>query len=122
VELRTEGTGWRYLPTIEFTVYRLAQEAVTNAIKHAAAAKVIITLREASDLLRLTVSDDGSGFDPSLLMRRQGVGLGIFSMKERVTMLGGTLAIDSCPGQGTRVVAEIPIRAERTNEDQSTPS
>jgi two-component system sensor histidine kinase UhpB len=111
VELRDEGTGRRFLPSIEVTVYRLVQEAVTNAIKHAAAAKVTITLHETGDVLRLTVADDGCGFDPLLIMRRQEVGLGLFSMKERVTLLGGTLVIDSVPGQGTRVIADIPITA-----------
>lgn len=90
----------------EKEVFRIAQEAMSNALKHSAAAHVWIRLSMDGDRVGLEVQDDGKGFDP------QAVGgqtrLGLTSMRERVHLLGGVLAIDSAPGSGTIVSMEVP--------------
>ena len=103
-EFVTEGEE-RLPPNIEQELYRLAQEALNNVLKHAHATHV--TVRMTIEHLRamLEVADDGIGFEPSL----QGAGgLGLGGMRERVQRLGGTLRIDSSPGAGTAVRVEVP--------------
>jgi signal transduction histidine kinase len=88
-------------------VMRIAQEALQNALRHANAKRIDVSLDEDDGHVRLAVADDGDGFDPSapgLRSRR----LGLTSMEERARALGGTLAIDSRPGAGTTVRLEVP--------------
>ncbi len=89
-------------PDDEHQILRIAQEAVTNALRHAAASRVRVSIGDSQGALVLRVSDDGRGFDPAaraLRSRR----LGLTSMHERAASLGGSLAITSAPGQGTTV-------------------
>jgi signal transduction histidine kinase len=91
-------------------VLRIAQEAIQNSLRHAAAKHVRVRLGQRDGSLALEVSDDGSGFrpgDPGLRSRR----LGLTSMEERAERLGGRLAIRSAPGEGTEVRLEVPARA-----------
>lgn len=92
---------------VETTLYRLVQEALTNVAKHADATgvSVLVTRRPAS--VALVVEDDGGGFDPG--GTRDG-GLGISGMRERVALLGGRLRVESAPGKGTTLAAEVPLR------------
>lgn len=96
------------------SVYRILQEALTNAADHAQATQVRIQLDCAEGVLRLTVEDNGRGFP--LRNRRanqKGLsGLGLLGMKERLELLNGRLEIDSAPGRGTRLVAYIPLEAK----------
>lgn len=100
---------------VEETLYRVAQEALSNVIRHANARRVLIELGADAANVSLTISDDGSGF-PSIdvdLERRQGEanthsGLGLRTMRERAEGLGGTLKVHSTPGRGTKVVLRIP--------------
>ncbi len=88
-------------------VLRIAQEALQNALRHAHAERVDVRLDAIDGHLRVAVADDGVGFDPDepgLRSRR----LGLTSMEERARALGGTLSIDSRPGDGTTVVLEVP--------------
>jgi signal transduction histidine kinase len=88
-------------------VLRIAQEALQNALRHANAGRVDVTLGAVDGRLRVAVVDDGVGFDPDepgLRSRR----LGLTSMEERARALGGTLSIESRPGEGTTVVLEVP--------------
>ena len=94
----------RLLGEIESTVYRLVQEAITNVVKHAGAQKLQVEVVEANRSVRVTIRDDGSGFEPS----RPGGGFGLVGMRERVELVDGRLVIDSMPGRGTVVRAEIP--------------
>jgi signal transduction histidine kinase len=91
-------------------LYRVAQEALRNVGRHAKASIVQLSLALSSEGLRLTVSDDGCGFDPNLQSRRPS--LGHASMRERIRLLGGSLNIQSTPGGGTKVVAWLPIEKE----------
>jgi signal transduction histidine kinase len=89
----------------EQELYRLAQEALNNVLKHAQASRVLVRLDLGSHPVVLEVSDDGTGFEPSL---REGDGFGLGGMRERAERLGGTLHIRSAPGSGTHVRVEVP--------------
>jgi two-component system, NarL family, sensor histidine kinase DevS len=93
-------------PEIERTLYRLIQEALTNVMKHADASRVRLEVGEADGWLKVSVEDDGSGFDT----RKLSVGFGLVGMQDRVGLVGGRVSIDSTPGAGTTVRAEIPAR------------
>jgi signal transduction histidine kinase/ligand-binding sensor domain-containing protein len=93
------------------TVFRLVQEAVGNALRHARATEVRVTLRDEDAVLRLAVEDDGIGFDPAAAKRsaRRGAHLGLLGMTERVRNAGGTIEFESRPGAGSRIIARIPF-------------
>ncbi len=98
--------GQRPLPLeVEQALFRVAQEALSNAARHSGARKVVVRLTWTPAAVTLEVRDDGQGFDPT----RARQGLGLHSMAERVQALGGTLQVDSAPGAGTRVVASVPV-------------
>lgn len=97
---------------MEISLYRIAQEALNNVAKHAHASNVAVLLHLRSDRASLIVEDDGAGFDLECLTgpRR---GFGLNGMRERATLAGGTLDLESVPGKGTTVVAKIPCPASR---------
>jgi PAS domain S-box-containing protein len=90
----------------EVTVYRIAQEALTNALRHARARAVRLELAAGDGRLRLAVSDDGCGFDPT---RRRTTALGLLSMEERALALGGRLVVASAPESGTTIQLDCPL-------------
>jgi signal transduction histidine kinase len=94
-------------PDAEHQVLRILQEAVTNALRHAQASRVVVTLAVSDGALVARVADDGVGFDPSARVLRARR-LGLTSMQDRADALGGTLAIDSAPGRGTAVELRVP--------------
>jgi signal transduction histidine kinase len=96
----------RYVPELEAAIYRLVQEALTNATKHAGATQVQITLREGAEHVDLEVRDDGLGFDVDAATE----GFGVIGMQERAELMGGALAIASAAGEGTVVSARLPVR------------
>ena len=89
---------------VEQDLYRIAQEALNNILRHARARRVAVTLEARGDRVRLDVADDGAGFDPA----QPSGGLGLKGMRERAESHGGTLTIESAPGAGTRVRVEVP--------------
>ncbi len=95
-------------PTASAEAYRIVQEALGNAARHSGASAVQVTLARSAGLLRVVVADNGRGFDPAVGHQS---GLGLVGMRERAVLLGGTLHIDSAPGNGTRVVLEVPLGA-----------
>ena len=99
-----ESLDARLAPELEIAVYRLVQEAVNNAIKHAGASRVEISVADGDGVLRTRISDDGAGFDPT----QANGGFGLTGMRERAALLGGRVVIDSAPGRGTGVEAEQP--------------
>jgi len=101
-----EGGESRLPPEIEEGLYRIAQETLNNVLKHAQAHKVIVALRQDEQTIRLEVSDDGIGFDPTAAQETGGLGLS--GITERVALMGGSLEIESAPGAGTRVRVEVP--------------
>jgi two-component system sensor histidine kinase UhpB len=112
VLLLPDGLG-RATPEVETTLFRIAQEAVNNIKRHAAAHRVTIELGETPGWLELRVEDDGRGFDvaraaqEALRLRR----FGLMGIKERVDLVGGSLVVDSQPGRGSRLLARIPAEA-----------
>jgi len=93
----------RYAPELETALYRIIQESVSNAVRHAGATRVQISLDEHQGVLSARVQDDGHGFDPATPVD----GFGLTGMRERVALLHGDLEITSSPG-GTTIVAAIP--------------
>jgi GAF domain-containing protein/ligand-binding sensor domain-containing protein/two-component sensor histidine kinase len=92
-------------PGTEEELYRIAQEALNNALKHAKARSITVSLRQVGASVRLEVVDDGVGFDPVTVSNKGGVGLS--AMAERAAELGATLTVDSRPGQGTQLQVEV---------------
>ncbi len=91
---------------LEAALFAIAQEALNNALKHARATTVRVWLRRVADQVELIVADDGQGFDPQL--SAASAGLGLLNMRQRAEKLGGTLALASAPGAGTRVQIRVP--------------
>lgn len=109
------GTGACW-PTAQVIALRVVQEALANTGKHAAANLVAVTVEHRGDELRVVVRDDGRGFDPANLPRPNGHtsgGLGLATMRERVTSVRGRLSVTSAPGAGTTVVAVLPSAEAR---------
>jgi two-component system sensor histidine kinase UhpB len=92
--------------SIELCCYRLAQEALTNAARHAQAHRVRVSLHQRDQRLTLRVEDDGRGFSPS-----GRIGLGLVGARERIAALSGSLELISAPGSGTRLTASLPLEA-----------
>ena len=90
------------------TMYRILQETLTNVVRHARATTVTVSLSRTRAALTLLVRDDGAGFD-ARLVQATARGLGLRGMRERVTLLGGSIDIESAPGRGTVVRAQIPF-------------
>ena len=93
-------------PPVEHAVLRVVQEALANAAKHARPNRIGLSLHQQDGQVAVTVSDDGGGFDPAQAEERHGMGLRL--MRERVAELGGTLQLDSSPGEGTSVRILLP--------------
>ncbi|MDX6726919.1 MAG: hypothetical protein QOK49_1724, partial [Baekduia sp.] len=96
----------RHVPELEETIYRIVQEALTNAIKHADPERVWIEVREAGGAVTIVVGDDGRGFDP----RAAVTGFGLVGIRERTTLAQGTLGVRSAPAQGTVLEVRVPVR------------
>ncbi|MGI8696207.1 MAG: GAF domain-containing sensor histidine kinase, partial [Mycobacteriales bacterium] len=99
-------------PAIAHELQNIAGEAIANAVNHAAASGVDVTLQLTDELVRLTVADDGTGFDVPAT-RRTSRRLGLTSMAERSALIGGRLTIDSAPGRGTRVRVAVGLCPDR---------
>jgi DNA-binding NarL/FixJ family response regulator/signal transduction histidine kinase len=98
---------------VAHSLFRIAQEALTNALHHAEARSVRIGVVYASAAVSLLVQDDGAGFDPDEVERSDALnGIGLRGMAERAALLGGTLEVDSTPGWGTRVRAHLPTAGD----------
>jgi signal transduction histidine kinase len=96
----------RHLPEIETAMYRIVQEALTNAAKHGHAERAVVEVHEDDMDVHVSVRDDGSGFDPS----EHTDGFGLLGMHERVQLLDGALQVRSWPGEGTTIEASFPVK------------
>jgi two-component system, NarL family, sensor histidine kinase DevS len=96
----------RLSPDVETTLYRITQEALTNVVKHAQAKRVSIVLTRRSGSVAAVIEDDGRGFSAG----SEGNGLGLLGMRERITLVGGRLDVESSPGSGTTLSIEVPAR------------
>ena len=107
IVLETLGLGDdRLPPEVETALYRITQEALTNAARHAAAREIAVVLERREGHLVLIVEDDGNGLDADPAVRSER--LGMIGMRERAEMLGGRLLVESSPGSGTTIVVEVP--------------
>jgi signal transduction histidine kinase len=113
ISLETAGSFGNEPPAAALCIYRILQEALQNVARHAGAASVAVKLARTDDQIVLTVRDSGAGFDPSIPAARKG--LGLISMQERARLVGGSVAIESAPGRGTTLRANVRINqaAER---------
>jgi PAS domain S-box-containing protein len=100
--------GERLPAPVETALYRVVQEALTNIRKHASAQSVSVVLQRTPGQVSAFVEDDGQGFDPEAALVG-GSRLGVLGMRERMALVGGSLAIESTPGEGTTVIARIPL-------------
>ena len=99
---------------LEIALYRIVQEALTNAVKHGHAERAVVEIAAESDCVRLLIRDDGRGFDTA----ERTAGFGLLGMQERIGLLAGELDVASVPGKGTTVTGRIPLQAERAGEQQ----
>ena len=104
-----ERESERLVGDLETAVYRIVQEALTNARTHGAAHHVRVEVQETDETVRLEVRDDGGGFDPSAAT----TGFGLVGMRERAELVRGTISVESAPGEGTTVTATLPARRRR---------
>jgi signal transduction histidine kinase len=110
----------RFSGTAETTLYRIVQEALTNIVKHAKANHVWIRAWKEKQMLCCSIRDDGAGFDSHLVQSRGGrKGLGLVAMQERLNAIGGTLQIDSSPGQGTEISISLPLEGDHANSSRT---
>jgi signal transduction histidine kinase len=111
------------LPTlpdeVEIALYRIVQEALVNVVRHSGATAASVTAARTGGGLRLVIEDNGRGFDPSASTRRHG----LLGMSERMALLGGHLHVDSSPGVGTTIIAELNVAETTTtaSEDRTPP-
>lgn len=101
--------GDRLPDELELGLYRIAQEAVSNARRHSAAARVTVTLMHSAGNARLEIQDNGHGMPPQRLRPTVAQGQGLPGMRERAALLGGELSIESVPGAGTTVLVTVPL-------------
>lgn len=101
--------GLRFAEPIETAVFRIVQEALANVVVHSGAKTASVVIHRRGGELTVTIADDGRGFDPADAKVEKAGRLGLIGMRERATLLGGKFAIQSAPGDGTRVTATIPL-------------
>jgi signal transduction histidine kinase len=106
VDLRIEGTPRPLPAAVDLSAYRVAQEALTNTLKHAGPARAELTVRDGADSLEITASDTGSGGSGTA---RNGTRHGLVGMRERVSLFGGDLEAGAGPDGGFRVAARFPL-------------
>jgi signal transduction histidine kinase len=107
---RVEDIDGLFDKDAEIHVYRIVQEAVTNVVKHSAATEAAVVIKKKPGVVSLSIRDNGKGFDPvKPSSQPHDLGYGLSGIAERVRILGGTLTIDSRPGQGSSVSVEVPL-------------
>jgi two-component system CheB/CheR fusion protein len=117
VNFHSTGLGDALLvPLVEINLYRIAQEALNNIAKHAGATSVDLLLERRDEHVMLIMEDNGRGFDTeSIEAHPEGRGMGLVGMRERATLLGGSVEIESTPGGGTTIFARIPLQADQSD-------
>lgn len=108
-------------PTVEVMLYRIAQELVNNALKHARAQQILIQIVCADGLVQLSVIDDGQGFDLDRIMRDREHGLGLLNIESRLSVLHGQITFDVSPGRGSRIHVQVPLRYQSTVPELAWP-
>ena len=119
VSTEFKGTDERLPPEVEVALFRIAQGAIGNILKHSEAKNAFVKLECNANECVLRVEDDGKGFDVSklTLVEPGGRGAGLFTMRERARLVGGDGHVESRPGQGTKVIAKIPLTGDLADEE-----
>ena len=119
VQLETAGIERRLPPELETTLFRVAQEAITNIARHSEAENVVIAMDLSKTSVIIEVEDDGKGFDLNAISRNveKGQGLGLMGMRERVALFSGVISIDTEPGSGTQLRIEVPLGGSKDGQD-----
>jgi signal transduction histidine kinase len=115
VELRTNHLPKNIPQDLALTLFRVAQEALNNVIKHSGARAVLVEAFKVQARVLLRIKDNGIGFDYS----RQSSGIGLTSMRERLRLVGGQLLVDSSLNQGTEITAEVYIAESASTEPRA---
>ena len=108
VTLSVTGTERRLEPYLEVMVFRATQELLGNASRHSQATLIKVQVDMGNEMVRVSVDDNGKGFDPEIL--KQSTNLGLKLIRERAEMLGGNFEIDSMAGSGARITFSVPAR------------
>ncbi len=108
VTFKHSGLEGRFAPEVETAAYRIVQEALTNVARHAGVSEVTVRLWADQDTLGVQIEDQGTGFDPEAALAASAT-TGLAGMRERAVLLGGQLTVESAPGAGTHVTAELPL-------------
>jgi signal transduction histidine kinase len=116
VGLQQEGEPLPVPDLIAGNLLLLAQEAVTNALKHASASEIGITLRLSPGRVEIVIEDNGCGFDPSAAPSQHDGHFGLQGMRERTKRLGGQIELSSAPGHGTTLRVRVPLPSEELRE------
>jgi signal transduction histidine kinase len=119
VQLDVDGEPPPLTPEVRLAIYRIVQEALHNALRHAAADEAVVKFETTGDVLRVAIRDNGAGFNPDLGTRPSS--LGLLSMRERAAAIGATFAVMSRPGDGTTVLIERRIDPVQTTIAQPPP-
>jgi signal transduction histidine kinase len=107
VQVDAEGVSENLSEEHKTSLYRIVQEALHNAVQHAEARRIVVTVKQEARHLRVTIEDDGKGFDPA-----RAKGMGLLGIEERVSHLGGTFAVESQPGGGATLRVTLPLEAQ----------
>lgn len=102
--------------SLQVLIFRSVRELLFNTVKHAGVSEASLTVEGDGDHLRVTVKDDGEGFDTDALGTGNG-GRGLISVRDRIEMIGGTFQVDSAPGEGTRAVIKVPWKVDIVKEE-----
>jgi two-component system sensor histidine kinase DegS len=116
VELKLDGELPRLSPEEELTAFRVIQESIQNASKHSRATRIVVEMVRETNQVLIIIRDDGRGFDPNRVREHAMGGTGLKSMRERAILVGGTLEIESSPGNGSAVRLTLPLMAEDTTD------
>jgi signal transduction histidine kinase len=107
-QIHVEGNPHRLAREIEIGIYRIVQSALHNIVNHAKASQALITFSFSSATLKVTIADNGTGFDPKIALETPGDHLGLLGMKERVEGMGAKLFVSSSPSAGTQIELVLP--------------
>jgi signal transduction histidine kinase len=125
VSLSDDGTATRFDDATAAVLFRATRELLTNVFKHAQAPSADVALAQVGDALEIHVQDTGTGFDVEAVARRADAGFGLFSVREQMARLGGTVTIESLPRRGTRATLRVPLprrdATEAKGADGGTP-
>ena len=98
----------RLAPPLETALFRIVQESLTNAVRHSGSSTVRVNLTQHENRVRVEIQDEGRGFDPATVQPNR---FGLQGIRQRTELFGGTLNLATAPGQGTRVVVDLPLVA-----------